>query len=284
MTLRDLARRTGISNATISLIENNRTSPSVGLLKCVLDGIPMSLSAFFASNFAPDTKYFYAREELTEIGDARLSLRQFDTNLKDRKLQIMHEHFSTGADSGEIPLRHEGEEGGGIIAGRLEVTVAGRVQVLGPGDAYNFDSRLPHRTGSETSAMASASVSARARLRPSEGFVTGPAASTHGVLSCRPSSRRGGRGVSSVRNQGISCHVWTPPGGSTLAPSMPSGASTPSKPIRRIIPAREPVSEFAETVWGGRWPARRISSPAALRWTSPPHTVDWPSCGVGKPC
>jgi hypothetical protein len=58
---------------------------------------------FFASNFAPVTKYFYAREELTEIGDARLSPRQVGTNQKDRKLQIMHERFSTGADSERSP-------------------------------------------------------------------------------------------------------------------------------------------------------------------------------------
>ena len=48
MSQRELAKRTGVSNATISLIEQNRTSPSVGLLKKVLDGIPISLADFFA--------------------------------------------------------------------------------------------------------------------------------------------------------------------------------------------------------------------------------------------
>ena len=38
---RELAKRAGVSNATISLIEQNRASPSVGSLKKVLDGIPM---------------------------------------------------------------------------------------------------------------------------------------------------------------------------------------------------------------------------------------------------
>jgi mannose-6-phosphate isomerase-like protein (cupin superfamily) len=32
-----------------------------------------------------------------------------------------------------------------VIEGELEVTVAGQTWVLGPGDAYYFDSRLPHR-------------------------------------------------------------------------------------------------------------------------------------------
>ena len=42
-------------------------------------------------------------------------------------------------------LRHESEEGGIIIEGQIEITVDGKRHVLGPGDAYLFDSRLPHR-------------------------------------------------------------------------------------------------------------------------------------------
>jgi quercetin dioxygenase-like cupin family protein len=42
-------------------------------------------------------------------------------------------------------LSHKGEEGGVVIAGRLEVTVDGEQRVLGPGDAYSFDSNRPHR-------------------------------------------------------------------------------------------------------------------------------------------
>ena len=42
-------------------------------------------------------------------------------------------------------LRHEAEEGGVVVAGRLEGTVAGRRSVPGPGDAYYFDRRQPHR-------------------------------------------------------------------------------------------------------------------------------------------
>ena len=37
------------------------------------------------------------------------------------------------------------EEGGVVLRGRLEVTVGDQRRVLGPGDAYYFNSRLPHR-------------------------------------------------------------------------------------------------------------------------------------------
>ena len=42
-------------------------------------------------------------------------------------------------------LRHASEEGAVVIRGQLEVTVGDQRRVLGPGEAYYFDSRLPHR-------------------------------------------------------------------------------------------------------------------------------------------
>ena len=44
--------------------------------------------------------------------------------------------------SSRAMLRHESEEGGVVIRGKLEVTVGDQRRVLGPGDAYYFDSHL----------------------------------------------------------------------------------------------------------------------------------------------
>jgi mannose-6-phosphate isomerase-like protein (cupin superfamily) len=46
-----------------------------------------------------------------------------------------------------------------VLQGRLEVTVADQVRTLSVGDAYRFNSRLPHRfrnTGSEDCIVVSA--------------------------------------------------------------------------------------------------------------------------------
>ncbi len=42
-------------------------------------------------------------------------------------------------------LTHPGEEGGIIIDGEVELTVGGQVRVLKKGEAYYFDSTIPHR-------------------------------------------------------------------------------------------------------------------------------------------
>ncbi|MDO7674089.1 MAG: helix-turn-helix domain-containing protein, partial [Reinekea forsetii] len=44
---RELAKRAGVTNSTISMIEKNNVSPSVSSLRKVLSGLPMTLLEFF---------------------------------------------------------------------------------------------------------------------------------------------------------------------------------------------------------------------------------------------
>lgn len=145
MSQRELARRAGVTNATVSLIESNRMNPSVGALKRVLDGIPIGLSEFFALSPTENSKIFWRADELTEIGKGSISYRQVGGSLRGRKLQILKERYEPEADTGRVTLSHEGEEGGVIISGRLEVTVDNQRRILSAGEAYFFDSRMPHR-------------------------------------------------------------------------------------------------------------------------------------------
>ncbi|PDT11078.1 MULTISPECIES: cupin domain-containing protein [unclassified Rhizobium] len=145
LSQRELAKRTGVPNSTISLIESNASNPSVGALKRILDGIPIGLAEFFAFEPERPKKAFYAAEELVEIGKGAISYKQVGETLFGRSLQILKECYQPGADTGKIPLVHEGEEGGIVLSGRLEVTVDDERRILGPGDAYYFESRRPHR-------------------------------------------------------------------------------------------------------------------------------------------
>ena len=106
----------------------------------------------------PD-KFFYENAELSEIGSGPISYRQVGSDLLDRSLPILYETYAPGADTGQSMLSHEAEEGGVILQGRLEVTVGEQVRTLSAGDAYLFNSRLPHRfrnTGNEPCIVVSA--------------------------------------------------------------------------------------------------------------------------------
>jgi transcriptional regulator with XRE-family HTH domain len=145
LSQRELARQAGVTNATVSLIESNKVNPSVGALKRVLDGVPMGLAEFFSLEPIQKARHFYDAADLVEIGKGKISFRQVGEQLAERSLQILKERYEPGADTGRVPLVHDGEEGGIVISGRLEVTVGEERRVLGPGQAYLFDSRLPHR-------------------------------------------------------------------------------------------------------------------------------------------
>lgn len=159
LSQRKLAQRSGVSNAMICLIENGKSRPSLGLLKNILDAVPISVSEFFSMEIRQPAKVFYRRDELAEIGGGLISYRQVGSDPQAVKLQLLFGCYREGADTGRTMNRHEAEQGGVIISGQLEVTVGDQTQVLGPGDAYLFNSRIPHRfrnTGREACVLVSA--------------------------------------------------------------------------------------------------------------------------------
>jgi transcriptional regulator with XRE-family HTH domain len=145
LSQRELAKRAGVTNGLISLIEQNRVSPSVSSLKKVLDGIPMALADFFTLDLAGKPPVFFPREDLRDIGTTNVELRLVGASVPKRAMSILHERYGANADTGEEMLAHAGEEGGVVVRGRIELTVGGESRVLGAGDAYYFSSALPHR-------------------------------------------------------------------------------------------------------------------------------------------
>lgn len=144
LSQRALAKRAGVSNATISMVEANRISPSVSGLRQILSGIPLSLSDFFAEAKPSAEQVVFRAHELKEIAGGPISFRQVGSNLEGRSLQMMHERYRPGAGSGKAMLSHQGEEAGLVIRGRMLLEVAGARYELAAGDAYFFDSRKPH--------------------------------------------------------------------------------------------------------------------------------------------
>jgi transcriptional regulator with XRE-family HTH domain len=144
LSQRELARRAGVSNATISMIEANRVNPSVSALKQVLSALGAGVADFFSSSEDEREKVVFRADELTEIAGGALSYRQVGANLQGHALQMIHERYRPGAQSGMKMLSHQGEEAGVVVKGRLGLEVDGRRYQLEAGDAYSFDSRKPH--------------------------------------------------------------------------------------------------------------------------------------------
>ena len=157
---RALAERAGVPHGQISMIEKNRHSPSVASLRRILGGIPMTMGEFFEPGHIHEDRIFFTSHglqdltsRLTALRDeadgpeqvtGQITLRQVG-DARAHNLQLMHERYEPGADTGEPLLEHMSHEAGIVISGEIEVTVGDQVKILKPGDSYIFDSRIPHR-------------------------------------------------------------------------------------------------------------------------------------------
>ena len=154
LSQRDLAKASGVPHGQISMIETNRSSPSVASLRKILGGMNVTMSEFFEPDRTQSNAVFFKPQDLRDLTTRLYSMRE-DTlgrislsqvgDARAHNLQILHERYDPGADTGEAMIEHPSSEGGIVISGEIEVTVGQQVAILKAGDAYLFDSSEPHR-------------------------------------------------------------------------------------------------------------------------------------------
>lgn len=147
LSQRELAKRVGVTNSTISMIEKNGVSPSVSSLKKVLSGIPISMGDFFTLdlNDLEPNSVVYKAEDQPDIGSNNLSLKLIGARYQGRSMDLLRERYEPGIETGSEMLQHPGEEAGLVISGEIELTVGFQVYHLKTGDGYYFNSNHPHR-------------------------------------------------------------------------------------------------------------------------------------------
>lgn len=146
LSQRQLATLAGVTSGMISLIEQNRTSPSVATMKKILAALDMSLAAFFTEPASDIPQWHFTADELHQITpDGALARFRQVGRPGASAIQMLHEVYAPGADTGEELYSHDGEEAGIVIAGAITLTVGPDTRVLKAGDAYLFNSRLAHR-------------------------------------------------------------------------------------------------------------------------------------------
>ncbi|MDV7271019.1 cupin domain-containing protein [Thioclava sp. A2] len=153
LSQRRLAELSGVPHGQISMIETNRSSPSVASLRKILGGLNVTMSEFFEPDSGSSTSVFFTPNELKDLtsrlystfgAQGRITLQQVG-DARSHNLQILSERYEPGADTGETMLEHVASEGGVVIAGEIEVTVGEQTAILKAGDSYLFNSTQPHR-------------------------------------------------------------------------------------------------------------------------------------------
>ena len=158
ISLRELARRVGVSPSLVSQIELDRVNPSVSTLYALVTELGMTMSDVFGDSPSGEPVIRRLREEdedgLAERPETRRVINLASgvrwerlTPQSDREVEFLYVVYPVGAAScpEDALMTHGGKEYGYVSSGTLGVRVGFDEYELGPGGSIAFDSSSPHR-------------------------------------------------------------------------------------------------------------------------------------------
>ena len=157
VSLRELARRVGVSPSLVSQIELDRVNPSVSTLYALVTELGVTMSEVFGDETQPGpqvardpagTAGLVATPESRSVLNLASGVRwERLTPHSDPEVEFLHVVYPVGAEScsEDALVTHGGREYGYVSSGTLGVRVGFDEYVLGPGASIAFDSSSPHR-------------------------------------------------------------------------------------------------------------------------------------------
>jgi transcriptional regulator with XRE-family HTH domain len=145
LSQRELARRAGVTNVTISLIEQESHAPSLASLHRILTAIPISMAEFFALPTSKQDVLFYDYADLAVVVRGGADLRVLGAERRDKKLQLFFERYAPGASTGESAIVHDGETAAVVVEGSVELEVGGQRRRIDAGGGFQLLGKQPYR-------------------------------------------------------------------------------------------------------------------------------------------
>lgn len=145
LSQRELANRAGVTNATISMIEQETHAPSVASLHRILTAIPISMADFFSIPASQNNVLFYDEQDLAVVSRGAADLRVLGSERRDKKLQLFLERYEPGASTGDEPIAHDGETAAVVIQGVVEVEANGEIRRISKGGGFQLFGKQPYR-------------------------------------------------------------------------------------------------------------------------------------------
>lgn len=145
LSMRALARNSGISANALSMIERGRTSPSVSTLYKLTDALDVPITTLFQYEPEGVEVVFRKGTERTRVPFPRglwegLGGEEFSGRVEPFMLTL-----ETGANSGPYTMTHPGHEFVLCLRGQLEYQVENKIYRLESGDSLLFAAKLRHR-------------------------------------------------------------------------------------------------------------------------------------------
>ncbi len=145
MSLRALAERSGLNVNTLSLIENSKTSPSVGTLQQIAAALDTPIVSFFEIG-APKNSVAYSKAgRRSRAAFAHGILEDLGHGMTHRAVEPFVVTLEPYAGSGSHPIVHTGFEFVFCLQGEIAYQIEEHTYALEAGDSLLFESHLPHQ-------------------------------------------------------------------------------------------------------------------------------------------
>lgn len=145
ISMRELARRSGLSANALSMIERNLTSPSVSTLNKLAMALEVPIMAFFRMEAERKEIVFRKATQRDRVPFMRGLWEGLGGESFTGKMEAFLLTLESGGSSGPHGMLHTGHEFVYCLRGNIEYEVAGELYLLEPGDSLIFASQLMHR-------------------------------------------------------------------------------------------------------------------------------------------
>jgi transcriptional regulator with XRE-family HTH domain len=143
LSLRVLAKRSGLSSNAISLIERGENSPTVSSLQLLSNALRVPITTFFEDEHEQAT-VFVGREGRLRSQSDGFAMESLGIGLRDQQLAPFLVTVEPGAGNADTLVTHYGEELVYCLEGQIEYHVGEESYRLGMGDSLLFEANQPH--------------------------------------------------------------------------------------------------------------------------------------------
>ena len=145
LSLRALAGRSGLNFNTLSLVENGKSSPSVGTLQQLALALDVPISTFFESEPVEKPIVFTPVDQRPQAFFGSVRMQNLGRDLAGSAVQPFVVTLRPGMGSSDREIVHTGYEFVYCLSGSIHYEIEREEFRLAPGDSLVFEAHLPHR-------------------------------------------------------------------------------------------------------------------------------------------
>ncbi len=145
LSQRALAELSNLNFNTLSLIENEKTSPNVSTLQQIAEALDVSISAFFETQSRSEEVIFQKRGNRPKTNFPQGMIEDLGGGLALGEATPLLMTLEPGCKSDPNEIIHSGQEFVYCLEGKVVFWVNGQAYSMEPGDSLIFEADLPHR-------------------------------------------------------------------------------------------------------------------------------------------